>query len=152
MIQTRLARALRDAVVPLISRPAYIQVAALCLRSKNGKQQVLMIRSLGTGRWILPKGWPMDGRSLAEAALQEAWEEAGVQGSVAPEPVGHYSYSKIAEGGMALPTTVHVYAVAVDRLADSFPESARRKRKWMAPAKAAERVNEPGLRDLLAAL
>ncbi|MFD1913100.1 NUDIX hydrolase [Halodurantibacterium flavum] len=152
MIQTRLAKALRDVVAPMMTRPNYIQTAALCLREKAGRKEVLLIRSLGTGRWILPKGWPMDGRTLAEAALQEAWEEAGVRGSVLPEPVGQYTYLKIAQGGVPLPTEVHVFPVKVDSLSGDFPEGARRKRKWVPVKRAAELVDEPGLKALLSAL
>jgi len=56
------------------------QFAALPFRVKEDKVQVLLITSRGTGRWIVPKGWPMEGKTPAESALQEAWEEAGVQG------------------------------------------------------------------------
>lgn len=127
----------------------HVQVAALCTRQKGGKTQVLMIRSLDTGRWILPKGWPMAGRTLAGAALQEAWEEAGVKGTVAENPIGDYAYDKIAGNGQAKPCRVSVYMVAVDKLADAFPEADKRKRKWMAPSKAAQAVAEPELRDIL---
>ena len=48
------------------------QFAALCYRVVKDKVQVLVISSRGTGRWIVPKGWPMDGKTPAEAALQEA--------------------------------------------------------------------------------
>jgi 8-oxo-dGTP pyrophosphatase MutT (NUDIX family) len=58
------------------------QFAALCYRVVKKKVKVLVISSRGTGRWIVPKGWPMDGKTPADAALQEAWEEAGVIGKV----------------------------------------------------------------------
>ena len=56
-------------------RPASLQVGALCLRIRDGKTQVLLITSRDTGRWVIPKGWPMRGRSLSGAAKQEAWEK-----------------------------------------------------------------------------
>lgn len=152
MIQSRLAKAIRDAIAPMISRPPYLQVAALCLRDKAGKRQVLLVRSLGTGRWILPKGWPMKGRTLAQAALQEAWEEAGVSGTVTEEPLGSYFYHKINDAGIAMPTDVHVFPVHVEKLSETFPESDRRKRKWVPLRRAAELVAEPELKALLRAL
>jgi 8-oxo-dGTP pyrophosphatase MutT (NUDIX family) len=39
-----------------------LQYAALCYRAQRGKLQILMITSRDTGRWIIPKGWPMPGR------------------------------------------------------------------------------------------
>ena len=43
-----------------------LQVGAICRDPETGR--VLMITSRGTGRWIIPKGWTMRDRSLAEAA------------------------------------------------------------------------------------
>ena len=51
------------------------QFAALCYRIKRGKVQVLLVTSRRTKRWIVPKGWPMEGRTPADSAAQEAWEE-----------------------------------------------------------------------------
>ncbi len=54
-----------------------------------------MITSRDTGRWILPKGWPIDGLDEAGSALQEAWEEAGVKdGRIANAPIGTFDYQK----------------------------------------------------------
>lgn len=130
--------------------PRMVQLAALCWRpSDDGGREVLLVTS-STGRWILPKGWPMAGRTLAGASLQEAWEEAGVRGTVSEEHVGCYSYEKITASGKPKPCRVCVYHVEVDGLAKTYPEVDKRKRKWMPPAKAAEAVAEPELRALLA--
>jgi len=45
------------------------QVAALVHRRDMGALKVLLITGRGTGRWIIPKGWPQVGRTLAETAL-----------------------------------------------------------------------------------
>ena len=45
------------------ARQPALQVAALCLDAATGR--VLLITSRGTGRWIIPKGWPMPGRPAA---------------------------------------------------------------------------------------
>ena len=133
-------------------RPRHLQVGAICLRRRKGALQVLLISSLGTGRWIIPKGWPMKGRSLAGAAAQEAWEEAGLRGRVSPEPLGSYTYLKLQEGGVGLRCEVRVYTLETETLAEHFPEAGRRERIWVSPAEAAERVAEEGLRALLRAL
>ena len=64
--------------LPMLSRPRRLQVAALCFRRTDTGCEVLLVTSRDTGRWVIPKGWPMEGKSSAESAAQEAWEEAGV--------------------------------------------------------------------------
>lgn len=138
----------------LDSPPQYLQAAALCLRkSPQGEgREVLLISSLTTGRWILPKGWPMRGRTLATSALQEAWEEAGVQGHVADVPAGRYSYEKAGRGGRVRLVEVHVFPVIHVSLAEVYPEAGRRKRIWVAAAEAADMVHEMELKQILRGL
>lgn len=126
-----------------------LQVGALCLRDDG---RVLLITSRDTGRWIIPKGWTMRGRSRAAAAMREAWEEAGVKGKIEKRPIGRYRYDKILDDGTALPVEVRVFRVAVDRLLDSFPEAGQRRRRWFRPVRAAKRVAEPELQQLLLSL
>lgn len=139
--------ALRNSLRLLLGRrPAALQVAALC---RNPQGQVLLISSRGTGRWVIPKGWPMPGRSLAGAAAQEAWEEAGIRGDVTEEEIGRFTYDKDQDGGFALPVEVRVFLLAVQSQSGSFPEAGQRRAEWFAPARAAELVAEPGLRQIL---
>lgn len=149
-----LLRALRDdLLLPLLQRPALIQVAALCLRDGPAGREVLLVTSRGTGRWLLPKGWPGRGLDGAGSALREAREEAGVaRATVRPEPIGRYAAVKVGAGGLAEPCEVLVYEVRVDTLADDWPERGQRCRRWAAPQVAAGLVEEAGLKALLAAL
>lgn len=128
-------------------RPSEMQIAALCLDPASG--EVLLVTSRGTGRWILPKGWPMPGRSLADAALQEAWEEAGVRGEVSQAEVGRYHYDKAQDRGFAIPVEVRVFPVRVATLETDYPEAGQRRRRWFAPKDAANMVAETGLKHLL---
>ena len=133
-------------------RPTRMQVAALCLRGEGAVREVLLVTSRGTGRWILPKGWPIPGRDLAGSALQEAWEEAGVQGKASKRPVGRYADIKHNAQGLGLPVRVLVFQVDDVRLADDFPEKGQRERRWVALGEAADLVNDGGLADLLRGL
>lgn len=133
-------------------RPAFLQVAAICLRETSGRKEVLLVRSLDTGRLIVPKGWPMRGRSLAEAALQEAWEEAGVKGTVCADSVGQFHYHKKRRGGLVQRIEVHCHLVQVSTLAQTYPEAGRRKRQWVPLAEAAGRVREKELQAILGKL
>lgn len=145
-----LPRLWKNFIRPILIRPPQYQVAALCYRRAEAGVQVLLITSRETKRWILPKGWPMPGRNTAQAALQEAWEEAGVL--PAPSPalmIGQYSYPKVTGGGLPVDTRVDVHAIEVDSLAEDFPEREQRSRAWLSPAEAAKRVQEDDLASLL---
>ena len=145
-----LKNALTSVVTPLLRRPRRLQVAALCYRQDGPGKKVLLVTSRGTGRWIVPKGWPIDGLDAPGAAMQEAWEEAGVhKGKVRKDSVGSYEYDKRLDSGMPVPVETKVYAVEVKKLKDDYPEAHERTRKWVAPEKAAEMVDEPGLQSIL---
>lgn len=130
-------------------REVRTQFAALCFRVRRERSEVLLVTSRDTGRWVLPKGWPMKRRSLAGAALQEAWEEAGVIGHVEEGSVGYYSYAKNVRAGFALTCRVEVFRVHVADLARDWPERGQRRRRWFAHDEAAELVAEPELAALL---
>lgn len=126
------------------------QVAALCIDGATGK--VLLITSRGTGRWIIPKGWPIEGRSMAGSAMQEAWEEAGVKGVIEEEAIGDYCYEKVPGRGSVVPIVVQVYRMRVKELAKEYPERNQRQRKWFSLRKAADLISEPELKDMLRGL
>lgn len=133
------------------ARPVMAQHGALCYRQgANGALEVLLITSRDTGRWIIPKGWPVKGRTAAGSAAQEAFEEAGVKGRVQEGCIGLYAYDKVMPGGFVQPVVVSVYPIEVDRLAADFPESDARRRRWFRPQSAALKVAEPELRAILA--
>jgi 8-oxo-dGTP pyrophosphatase MutT (NUDIX family) len=130
-------------------RETRTQFAALCYRTRKTGVEVLLVTSRDTRRWIIPKGWPMDGLTPADAAAQEAWEEAGVKGNAHDHVAGIYSYNKKMEDGPDLPCIVAVFPVEVKKLEAEFPEMTMRKRKWFTPKKAAARVRELELKLIL---
>ncbi|TCL08474.1 8-oxo-dGTP pyrophosphatase MutT (NUDIX family) [Shimia isoporae] len=137
-------------LVPLLQRPRRLQVAALCMRERGEVREVLLVTSRDTGRWVLPKGWPIRGKDAPGSALQEAWEEAGVrEANMNTSPVGSYGYDKRLDSGLALPVEVKVYEAEVTKLMEDFPEAEERTRKWVRPEEAAEMVQEPELQALL---
>ncbi len=139
-----------ELVSPIIRRPLRPQVAALCYRGKGDDKEVLLVTSRGTGRWILPKGWPMADKAAPDAAAQEAWEEAGVKrAKLGQAPVGAFAYDKELDNGTMTRCQATVFPLRVKELADEFPESHERTRKWVRPEKAATMVAEPGLKKLL---
>lgn len=147
-----LKKAWDDYVSPIFKRPARVQVAALCFKGMGAEKRVLLITSRDSGRWILPKGWPIDGLDAPHAAEQEAWEEAGVKGEISSTPIGHFSYEKSMDSGGISWCDTSVFEMTVTEVLDEFPEADQRKRKWVTPTEAANMVQEPELSAILAAL
>lgn len=125
------------------------QFAALCYRIRNDKVQVLLITSRGSKRWILPKGWPMEGRTPAATAWREAWEEAGVIGQAGERCLGVYSYEKDMGDADDVSCVVMLYPLAVKSLARKYPELGQRRRRWVSLKKASRLVDEPDLAQLI---
>ena len=144
-------RPLRIAHAP--KRDTRTQFAALPFRVSKKKGgsgvEVLLVSSLDSGRWIIPKGWPMDGLTPAEAAGREAWEEAGATGRMHETCLGLYSYNKWIDEELTLPVIVAVFPLEVKRLHDTFPEAEKRRRKWVSLKKAAQRVDEYELKQMI---
>jgi 8-oxo-dGTP pyrophosphatase MutT (NUDIX family) len=132
-----------------VPRPS-LQVGALCWRrTAKGALRVLLITSRETGRWVIPKGWPMRNRTEAEAAAREAFEEAGVTGEIGARSLGLYGYPKVLARGHSIPCVVRVFPLEVRERLAKFPEAGQRKLKWFSPAKAARSVQEPELAQII---
>ncbi len=116
------------------------QAAALPIRGGH----VCLITSSTGKRWIIPKGHREPGHTLAQTALQEAWEEAGLRGDLRHEPIGWYAYSKNDNL-----YRVTVYVMDVTQAARKWPESGHRQRRWLTPAEALELLEDPGLCELV---
>lgn len=63
----------------LFSGPRHLQYAAICYRlAKTGNAfEILVVTGRDSGRWMLPRGWPIEGRRPYQVAEREAFEEAG---------------------------------------------------------------------------
>ena len=126
------------------------QVAALVFRTKKGKTEILLVTSRGTGRWVLPKGWPQVGKTFAQAARREAYEEAGARGEISPFSIGTYVYKKsdVCEGGCE-DFVVDVFPMRFSRQEKNWPERDQRQFEWMSIEDSARSVEEPELKALL---
>ena len=127
-----------------------LQYAALPWRRVHGEVQILLVTTKTTGRWIVPKGWPIPGRKPAECAAREALEEAGVVGEVAAQAVGSFSYQKRRKSGDLLSCKVEVFPMEVVRQRRSWPEKDARETCWCSINEAVARVPGLGLRRLIA--
>lgn len=120
------------------------QFAALCYRIKNDKVQFCVVTSRRSGRWIVPKGWPMNGETPPDAAATEAYEEAGVRGKIYQRPIGVFSYYKVRSEN-ELPCIAVVYPLHVKKVLANWPEKNERTRRWLSRKKAAALVDDPEL-------
>ena len=129
------------------------QIAALPIQwDKKGRLRVLMVTSRDSGRWVMPKGWTMDGRRKWKAAEIEALEEAGAVGRISDQKIGVFHYDKVMDDGTTLRCRVRVYPMIVERLKSRWKERRERSRRWFTPESAAQRVEEPELAALLETL
>ena len=127
-----------------------VQYAALPFRRRRtAGTEVLLVTSRQTGRWIIPKGWPIKRKAPYAAAAQEALEEAGVVGRVRRRSIGSYQYEKRLKNGDAILCKVQLFPLEVERQERRWPEKGRRKVKWFSPDKAASTVDEVVLRKLI---
>lgn len=149
-----ISHATRNRIVERVRRffggmPCRVQVAALPWRKTDRGVEIMLVTSRGTGRWVLPKGWPEGREALSEAAAREAAEEAGLRGAVSDTEIGRFYYEKALPSGMEWRCEVRVYPMEVDQVADKWPEKKKRTRGWFTPQEAAARVNEQDLGELI---
>lgn len=152
--QRGLLNELTDVSGSLFTRPFEEQYGAICFRHHpdTGEAQVLLVTSRDTGRWVIPKGWPMKGKKPHKAAATEAWEEAGVVGKAHKKPIGRFTYLKRLQKGRSVPCVVVVHLVSVDTIAEDFREKGQRRSQWMSCHEAARSVREPELKSILSGL
>lgn len=127
------------------------QYGAICFRRRPGQQnvEILLITSRESGRWIIPKGWPINGKLPHQVAEREAWEEAGVKGKARKKSFGYYTYLKSLDTGDTVPAVVQVHLLEVAELVERFPERGQRQLQWFSPNEAAAHVREPELKSLM---
>ena len=112
--------------------------------------RILLVNTRGRRTWIIPKGWPIRKLTPAATATREAYEEAGVLGTVVgDEPFGSYCYEKPGNGRNLAVYEVHVFLFAVQRQLRKWPERSERETRWFAPAEAATLVAPAGLADIV---
>ena len=129
-----------------------LQVGALPYRRvEDGSIEVLLVTTRGTGQWMVPKGWPMAGKTLPEAAAQEAWEEAGVRGATDKRELGRFRHDKTSIIAGITPCIVAVYLLAVEEEAAIWPERRERTRTWFRLEDAVAKVQSRALAGVLAA-
>lgn len=129
-----------------IAKDELDQVGVLPWRiGKDGKARILLITSRRRRRWIIPKGWPMEGYPPFVAASREAFEEAGIVGDISSSPVMAYRYMKVLGDGEEVACRVQVFGMNVRGTLSHWREMAQRKRRWFSPEAAADTLDDADL-------
>jgi 8-oxo-dGTP pyrophosphatase MutT (NUDIX family) len=102
---------LSDPKEPVARRTQY---AALPFRhNADADVEVMLVTSRDTGRWVIPKGWPVGRKAPHASAAREALEEAGVVGKVGRDSIGTYTYEKRLADGTFVICEVQVFPLEV---------------------------------------
>jgi len=133
-----------------VNSPPHQQFAALPYRRESGLE-VMLVSSLDSGRWIIPKGWPMDGLTGYETAAREAFEEAGLIGNIDSQSIGEFHYRKRRKNGATWICRVEVFPLEVKQQRKKWPEKHDRVTKWFSAEEAAKLVREEELAEVMRA-
>jgi phosphohistidine phosphatase len=120
------------------------QAGVIPFRRKKGAIEICLIRNKGRKKWKIPKGFVDPGESVEQAALKEAWEEAGLTGKLVGAPIGSYEYDK-----WGLTLSVSVFLMEVTHQKDKWEESRFRERAWSPADSAFAMLKKHPVRSLL---
>lgn len=101
----------------------YNQAAALPILESEGQIKIVLVSTI-KGNWTLPKGVIDPGDSPQEAAIREAWEEAGIEGEMDSHEFARFQQKKWE--GIC---TIRVYRMSIKLILDKWPEQDTRERK-----------------------
>lgn len=94
----------------------------------------------------------MKKRAPHEAAAREAFEEAGLKGTVDARAIGSYQYDKKLKDGAVVLCRVDVFPMRVSKQRRRWPEYEQRETRWFDPHEAASCVEEAELASLIGGL
>jgi len=120
---------------------------AIPYRIVGGRIEVCIVTTMRKQRWVFPKGYVDAGETEAEAALKEAWEEAGLVGRIAGSSVGSYERRKTGST-----CRVACFLMLVEQTQRAWRESGMRQRRWVPAAEALEQLGQKEQRLLYASI
>lgn len=86
------------------------QAAAIPFRRDGERLSFCLVTTSGGGKWTFPKGIIEPGATVRETALKEAFEEAGLHGTLVGDPIGSFEQTKWGDT-----FSVEVYLMDVTR-------------------------------------
>ena len=101
------------------------QAAAIPFRRDGTEFSFCLVTTSGGGNWTFPKGIIEPGDTARETALKEAFEEAGLYGTLIGGPVGSFAQTKWGST-----FSVEVYLMNVTKADRTWDEAHLRQRRW----------------------
>jgi 8-oxo-dGTP pyrophosphatase MutT (NUDIX family) len=149
-VEAKLSQPMLAANVHSGRKAIIMEVAALPYRvDPDGNIEVMLVSARGRQVWAPPKGNLLPDLRPCEAAAREAFEEAGVIGSVSTQPIGHYVCTKSKSNGASEFVHTMLFPLHVAGREKDWPGKGRRVALWFEPSSAARVVRELGLARLL---
>lgn len=124
------------------------RVGILPFQMQDSDIAVLFVTSQTRGRWILPKGRVKKKETHEEACHREAFEEAGIRGTVLNDyPITVVVGRQTESGIEQIPVTY--YPFFVQEQSDKWPERKQRERHWSLLKDAKKIVYREDFLDLI---
>ena len=120
------------------------QSSVVPYRIINAGVEIMMITSIRRRRWIIPKGAVEPDMTPQDSAAKEAFEEAGIIGSVSKTPIGRYHYKKWSDI-----CRCDVYAMKVETILETWQEQEEREREWIEAKDAISRLRHKQLKAIV---
>jgi len=108
------------------------------------EDRLVLITARKSDRWIIPKGYVERGLSPADSAAKEAYEEAGLIGSVGQKHIGQYRYRKFGKQ-----FSVKVFPFFIETMLEEWEEMHLRRRRVVTPQEAFEMLCHDELKAVL---
>jgi 8-oxo-dGTP pyrophosphatase MutT (NUDIX family) len=97
--------------VPILRNARATSAGGVVHRSRQGRQEIVLVRRYAPPLWALPKGTPDSGETLEETALRETREETGLEVQL-EQPIRAIRYFFV-RGTTRFHKTVHFYLMRV---------------------------------------
>ncbi len=110
---------------------------------KKGKLRVILVTKRNNHHWIFPKGHQESRKTFEEVALLEAYEEAGVEGTVTHRPI-RIPYKRGSDYINML-----AFPIEVSKLRKQWDEREERLRKVVSLKEAFELSDQPAVHSCL---
>lgn len=108
------------------------------------KRRMVLITSRTHGYWIFPKGGRGSSKTSRDAALREAYEEAGLRGRL--DKNERIRVTILREGRKL---TLTLYPMQVEKCHDTWPEIEERERIFVSPSEAEAMIECAGMKKAL---